>query len=322
MKQRVLIPGMGGQLGTNVARWLEQHSDVAICGLDLEPPRRWMRRAEFHFVRPTDAERIAEVVDEFQPTALAFLWTFEPHSRATPTAAEEQTAVGWRNVADALAESADLDTIVVRSGLEVYGGRGGTTYSTTSPITPTCRFGRMLAAVESGAGELAEATGASVAALRLGPISGANMPSPLGRYLRLPVVPIPLRQKPFTVIHQFDAAAAIARAVEVRYDGVLNVVADGTITPGRAVLTGGRFPLPTVGPFLSVTRLVTELLGGPLPDHTRELLQNGRVAEASDLSAELGLDLAYDAAAVIRDLYSWGSVQPVAAADTEESSAV
>lgn len=310
---------MGGQLGTNVARRLEQNPDIAICGLDLEPPRRWMRRAEFHFVRPTDAERIAEVVDEFQPTALAFLWTFEPHSRATPTDAESQTAAGWRNVADALAESTTLDTIVVRSGLEVYGRRSGTTNiaTTSSPMAPTCRFGRMLAAVETNAGQLGDELDASVAALRLAPISGANMPSPLGRYLRLPAVPVPLLQKPFTVIHQFDAAAAIARAIETSHDGVLNVVADGVVTPGRAVLSGGRLPLPTVGPFLRVTRLITELLGGPLPDHTRELLQKGRVAEPSDLQAELDLDLAYDAEAVIRDLYSWGSVQPVAAADTE-----
>ena len=41
---RVLITGLGGELGTRVAALLEDRDDVdAIFGLDGYPPRRWLR---------------------------------------------------------------------------------------------------------------------------------------------------------------------------------------------------------------------------------------------------------------------------------------
>lgn len=311
---RVLIPGMGGELGTTVARLLEENDAIdAICGMDLEPPRRWMRRAEFHFVRPDEEDRIAELVADFAPTALAYLWMFEPHARSNPTEAAERTRAGWQTVASALREHAHLDTIVVRSGVEVYGRGRGTRIDPEvgDPLKPSCRFGRLLHEIEDQAAELAGEMGASAAALRLAPVSGALMPSPLGRYLRLPVVPLPILPKPFSLVHQFDAATALAKAVEVGFDGALNVVAEGTETTARAVLSGGRVPLPTVGPFLRVTRLATELLGSPLPDHTLELLEKGRCAEPSDLDDALGMTMAYSTADVIRELYEWGRVLPI-----------
>ena len=45
---RVLITGMGGELGTRVAQLLEARTDVTeILGVDFVPPRRRLRRSEF-----------------------------------------------------------------------------------------------------------------------------------------------------------------------------------------------------------------------------------------------------------------------------------
>jgi nucleoside-diphosphate-sugar epimerase len=60
---RVLVTGMGGELGTRVAMLLEAHRDVeAVVGIDVEPPRRHLRRAEFHRVDPRDKVRTVACV--------------------------------------------------------------------------------------------------------------------------------------------------------------------------------------------------------------------------------------------------------------------
>ena len=47
--ERVLITGMGGELGTRVAQLIEQRSWAGeVVGVDFVPPRRRLRRAVFH----------------------------------------------------------------------------------------------------------------------------------------------------------------------------------------------------------------------------------------------------------------------------------
>ena len=75
--------------------------------------------------------------------------------------------------------------------------------------------------------------------------SGSHVPSPLGRLLRLPAVPVPaFADPPFSLLHPDDAAEAMVAAIECRYDGPLNVVGPGAATPWQAVRLGGRVPLP------------------------------------------------------------------------------
>ena len=65
-------------------------------------------------------------------------------------------------------------------------------------------------------------------ALRLAPVLGSHVPSPLGRLLRLPVVPVPaLADPPFQLLHQEDAARAMVEALLRGVDGPLNVVGAG-----------------------------------------------------------------------------------------------
>ncbi|MBA3303213.1 MAG: hypothetical protein M3R01_11030, partial [Actinomycetota bacterium] len=90
---RVLISGMGGELGTKVALLLEQERAVeALAGVDLEPPRRRLRRARFHRIEPRDTQRTAEVVGRFAPTAVAHLGVYEPGAGSSPGAAAHRTA--------------------------------------------------------------------------------------------------------------------------------------------------------------------------------------------------------------------------------------
>jgi len=135
------------------------------------------------------------------------------------------------------------------------------------------------------------------------------MASPLGRYLRLPVVAVgALADPPFALVHQTDAADALVAAAISGPDGPVNVVGAGAVTPVQAVRLGGRVPLPLLGPQWQLARFGAEVLGAPLPHHVRELLVRGRVADGSSCRSLLGLAPSWSTLDVIRDLYEWAAV--------------
>ncbi|MGZ6983008.1 MAG: NAD-dependent epimerase/dehydratase family protein, partial [Ilumatobacteraceae bacterium] len=72
--QRVLVSGMGGELGSLVASLLEAEAWVgSILGIDVDPPRRRLHRSEFHLIDPRDRQRIVDLVVPFDPHVLVHL---------------------------------------------------------------------------------------------------------------------------------------------------------------------------------------------------------------------------------------------------------
>lgn len=265
---RVVITGMGGELGTRVAQLLEARKDVdEIVGIDLDPPRRRLSRSHFHRVDPRDHRRLVDLVIDANPTHVVHLGVFEPHARLAPAQARTATEATAVAVLGAAAECREVQRIVTRSGIEVYGRRrGGPTRPDESvPPQPTCAFGRSLLQVEGLAVAAGEAAGVPVTALRFAPLVGPHFPSPLGRYLRLPIVPVSaLGDRPFCLLHQEDAAAAIVAALDGGVDGPVNVVAPGAVTASQAARLGNRLPVPMMGAGWVAARLAGEVLGAPL----------------------------------------------------------
>lgn len=308
---RVLITGMGGELGTRVANLLEADETVTeILGMDLFPPRRRIFRSEFHRVEPTDRRKAVHLVRDFDPELVLHLGVFEPHSRTSPNEARRGTAASAVSVLGAAAKCPSLRSIVVRSGIEVYGrARGAPTRPDESMgINPTSPFGQSLAHVEQVAVEAGEVADVPVTAVRFAPIVGPSIPSPLGRYLRLPMVPVdPLSELPFSLLHQEDACQAMVAAARSGYDGPLNVVGPGAVTASQMVLMGRRIPVPVFGPGWIVAAAMAELQGAPLPAHSRELLVRGCTADGARAREVLGIDprTTHD---VVQQLYRWHTV--------------
>jgi UDP-glucose 4-epimerase len=309
---RVLITGVGGELGTRVASLLEADGRIdELLGLDAYPPRRLLRRTVFHRIDPRDRQRTAAVVREFGPTAVVHLGIYEPGARSRPGTADEQTAEGTVAALGSAVESPGLDRIVIRSGIEVYGRarHAPTRPDETIAPQPTSGFGRVLLHAESVADHAGQAADVPVTTLRFAPIVGPHFPSPLGRYLRLPVVPISLWSGlPFSLLHQEDAAAAVVAALHARHHGPVNVVGEGAVTAFQATRIGDRVPAPVVGPGWLAVGAAVELLGSPLPDHVREVLQRGRVADGGRVEEILGLSPSYRTDEVVHDLFDWPSV--------------
>ena len=177
-----------------------------------------------------------------------------------------------------------LEYVVLRSGLEVYGPRTAAASVPDEDVMPEPRtpYGRSLLEVESVAAGLRLRYGVGVCALRYAPVVGPHVPSPVGRLLRLPIVPVPaFADPPFSLLHPDDAAVAMVKAIDKRYDGALNVVGPGAATPWQAVRLGGRVPLPVIGPMWEGVARAVEFAGAAVAPHVIELLRHGRTGAGS-----------------------------------------
>jgi UDP-glucose 4-epimerase len=310
--QRVLVSGMGGELGSLVASLLETEPWVgSILGVDVDPPRRRLRRSEFHLIEPSNRDRIVDVVTRFDPHVVVHLAVWEPDARAGTTVAKQLTSQAATSVLAAAAECRSLEAIVLRSGIEIYGrGRGALTRpDEDSPTHPTSEYGRMVADLEASAYGVGERAGVAVSALRLAPVLGPHVPSPLGRVLRQPVVPFSLlADSPFAVVLLSDAALAFVAAAEQRPQGPLNVVASGAISTIQAIRRGRRLPLPLIGPEWRIARQISYLLGAPVPEHVMELIHRGRLADGARLRTTLGVGPQVTTQEVIDRLFSWDAI--------------
>lgn len=315
---------MGGELGTRVTNLVEADERVDdILGIDIDPPRRRLHRAEFRRVDPRHRRKVVRIVRDFEPTAVLHLGVYEPNARSGPALAKALTHHCTVAALGAAADSPALDRIVVRSGIEVYGrARGAPTRPDEACVPePTSPFGRSLLETENTAREIGLVASAAVTAVRCAPIVGPHMASPLGRLLRLPIVPVaPLSDLPFSLVHEVDAAAALVAALHCGFDGPVNVVAPEAVTPMQAARIGGRALLPALGPAWVFASLLSEVLGAPLPAHVRELLMRGRTADGAMAAKVLGTVPETTTPEVIKHLYEWASVTYLRpAASTEDA---
>lgn len=309
---RILISGMGGELGSYVAQLLEALPWVdEIVGIDIDPPRMRLRRAQFERVAPGARDRVARLAHELDPHMVVHLGVYEPAARCDPAQAERFTKASAAEVLGAAAAAPSLQAIVVRSGLEVYGRRRGSPAVPDESVRadPTSPFGRSVHAVEEQALAVGHRRDVPVTLLRFANLVGPHFPSPLGRYLRMPVVPVSGISDPaFSLLHRDDAARAVVAAIEINPHGPINVAGAGVVSPWRAVRTGNRLPWPVVGPGWWLARSAASVAGAPLPEHLHELLTRGRAADISRLRTTLRMLPRYTTSDVVKDLYEWATV--------------
>ena len=303
---------MGGDLGSRVSALLEDQPWVGeLVGLDTDPPRRRMRRAAFHLVSPTDHDRVVDTITAFNPHVVVHIAVWEPYSRANPATARQLTDDAATSILGAAAECRALESLIVRSGTEIYGRAHGapTRPDESADVDPTSEYGRMLAGIERTAGAIGRRIGVTVGAIRMGTVLGPHVPSPLGRVLRMPAVPFSvLADPPFAVVEDIEVARAFVAAAERRLAEPVNVVANGAITALQAARRGRRIPIPLVGPDWELAKVISGLLGAPIPDHVVETMHRGRLADNSRMDELLGFRPAATTMETIEKLYAWPTV--------------
>ncbi|MGA0877685.1 MAG: NAD-dependent epimerase/dehydratase family protein [Ilumatobacteraceae bacterium] len=310
--RRILITGMGGQLGSLIASEMEKQPWVgSITGIDSDPPRRRLDRCEFHRIDAADADRTRSVIHAFDPHVLIHVAVWEPDARAKPRHAEIFTRDAAHSVFAAARSCASLEHVVIRSGLEVYGRAGGRpdVPDENAPTAPTTLYGRMLVELEQFAATSFTGTGADVTPLRLAPVVGPHIPSPLGRLLRMPFVPFNLLRPPlFSVLHEDDAARAFILAAQRTIGVPINVVGPGEVSGFSVARRSHHIPLPLIGPEWMITRRIAHLFGAPVPDHVMEVLHHGRRGSSSRCRSRLQWEPQMSTEDIIDSLFTWEGV--------------
>ena len=242
---RVLVTGMGGELGTRVAQLLEERSEVKRDRRRrlraAAPPAAPQRVPPHRPARPRQARRVRRRASRRRRSRTSAS-TSRRRGCARASAAERTSCARSPRSAPRRAPASSNGSSL-RSGLEVYGrGRG-------RPGVPdeTCTLAphhavRPLAA--RGRGDrrwISDAvTAFPVARVAHRARSRLARPVPLGRLLRLPVVPVPaFADPPFQLLHPDDAARAMVAALLLGVDGPFNVVGPGAATRGRRCASAG-----------------------------------------------------------------------------------
>jgi UDP-glucose 4-epimerase len=277
LKRRVLIMGIAGARGAQLARELERDPRVeAIVGVDEQPPPLALDRTEFVRLAAGDAA-LRRVLRAAQiDTVVDTRWQADV----------EETEALVASLADA-----GVDGLVVCGSAHVYGCSAGDPAYFEEDMALAdegTELERRLRAVEEAAVELrACRPGSRAAILRLVEVAEGDGGA-LGRLLSLPgVVPGVAGFDPrVQLLHPDDAVAALEHAVLEGLDGTFNVAADGVLALSElASLLDRRFVpvLPPWGSGLAAVGL--RHLGAPLPPEAVALLRHGRAVDNRRLKA-------------------------------------
>lgn len=312
--QRVLITGVSNPLGAEVARRLAPHVP-ALFGCDVEDPVSALEEMDFVHA-DTRQSVIGKLVRQLRIDTVVHLAVVvdSPHGgRST----HETNVIGTINVlAGCAGPSSPVRRLVVKSSQAVYGARpdypsllSEDMAGVTAPDSPTSGD---LVELEQLAHDFALRNPACrVARMRLG--FRISRDTTLGRYLSLPLVPTFAGFDPrLQLLHEEDAAEAIARAAMGTQEGVFNVAGHGVVLLSQAIAIMGARPLPVlppVGRWLS-RMAIRSSTGVDLPGHLAELLMHGSVVDCTRLRSEFVWNPVHDTRAVM-DGFALGQYEEV-----------
>jgi UDP-glucose 4-epimerase len=297
MGRRVLITGVSGYWGTELARRLERSSEFTyIAGLDVRPPAADLQRTEF--IR---ADIRNPVVSTLIPQAGVdtvvhsdVLLAPEPGKAARQL--HDINVMGSLQLLAACEKADTVRTIVVRGSAAIYGAEPNAPEFFTEemarrfPLRTT--FQHDVAELENyferHARRYPEVT---VTMLRYQPTLGARIDSPLTRYLRTSAVPVQAGFDPLLqFVHADDAVGALEALVHHPLKGPVNVAGGGSISLSRLLRLAGILALPVPSPLFPAALRVGRRfgLGRELPPDVIPWLQYGLTIDSSRLISETG----------------------------------
>jgi len=301
--QRVLITGVSNPLGAEVARRLASRVP-SLFGCDVDDPVSALEEMDFVHA-DTRQSVIGKLVRQLKIDTVVHLAVVVDSSRGE-RATHETNVIGTMNVLTGCAGPASpVRRLVVKSSQAVYGARPdypSVLSEEVAGFSPTASpTSRDLIELELLAHDFAVRNPACrVARLRLG--YRISRETALGRYLSLPLVPVFAGYDPrLQLLHEEDAAEAIAAAALGTQEGPFNVAGDGVVLLSQAIAIMGGRPLPVLPPAgVWLSRIaIRSATGVNLPGHLVELLMHGSVIDCSRLQSEFGWRPAQSSRAVM-----------------------
>jgi UDP-glucose 4-epimerase len=194
-----------------------------------------------------------------------------------------------------------LRALIVRGSAAIYGSEpsapGFFTEDLAGRFPPRTRFQRDVAELEGlVAGFARRRADVTCTILRLQPVVGAGLDTPITRLVRLPVVPTVLGFDPrIQLLDAEDAVGALVRAVEHPVRGPVNVAAPDVVSLARALRHLRRPALPIAAPLYPQAVGLERRLAGlpPLPEEAFRYMRFGRGVDTTRMTRELGFAPAF-----------------------------
>lgn len=302
----LVITGLFSPLGSLVARWAAD-SGIRVLGVDINPMTRPFPGIEFVHAdirNPLFPELLkAEKVDVIFHSA--FRWRVRRSE-----AIFESNVMGAMKLLGA-ASLAGVKKVVVPSSTFVYGAHIANPFYMTEENEfqgrPGYAFVRDLRDIETFInGFRRQNPEMTLTVLRFANILGHNYPSPLARYLSLPVAPTLMGYDPLLqVIHRNDALQALALALREDHNGIFNIAAPDPL-PLRKMLRLCRTPaMPILHPLaysgFRWTRMLSKKVDALAPIPWDYLRYSWTVA-TEKAETEWGFSPSHDGEATVRQV--------------------
>jgi UDP-glucose 4-epimerase len=294
--RRVLITGVANFWGEHLAQTLADDPQVErVVGIDTRPPApKLLDRIDHVRADLRTADLRAIVADGRIDTVVHNDVPGFADTDHSARQLHELTVIGTLALLTALHELPHLRTLIVRSSAAIYGAQAaGPAFfveELAGRLPLHTRYQRDIGELETLVGAFARrAPGVTVTVLRLQPVVGTTLETPITRLLRSPVVPTVLGFDPqLQFIHEDDSAAGLHHAVHHPVAGAVNVAGDGTVTLSSALRRMGLTALPLPHPLFDTLSRAGVRVGLPqlTPDMAR-FVRYGRGVDTTRMHAEL-----------------------------------
>ena len=294
--RRVLITGVGSQVGSLLAQRLERDPEVEhVAGLDTRRPRLAFDRTEFIEADIRDPEITALIAPLEVDTLVHEQIVRQPGAGMSSRAMHDINVIGTLQLLAACERVASLTTIVVRGSAGIYGAEPHAPQFFTEEMTQLfpqrTRFQRDVAEIENYFETYARRhTGVSCTMLRYQPAIGRDLRTQITRYLSQPVCPTFMGFDPrIQLVDIEDALEALVAAVRNPVRGAVNVAGTGTIGLARMIRLAGRRALPIASPLFGAVTSTAQRLGvDNQSEDFQRLLRYGRGVDTRRLTEEVG----------------------------------
>ncbi len=319
----VLVTGVGGYLGGNLAARLAANPDIErVIGVDTAPPAkdvlRTMGRAEF--VRADIRNPlIAKVISSARvDTVVHASTTANPPAPARRSLIKEMNVIGTMQLLAACQRSRTVRKLVVKSTAAVYGASSKSpavfTEEDTPRDLPSSGYAKDAMEVEGYVrGFSRRRPDVVVTTARLTNLIGPRVDTVLTRYFALPLVPTVLGYDArVQLLHTDDALAILDRATIEDLPGVFNAGGDGVLMLSQAIRRAGHLPVPVLRQAIPG---MARLFGGSRladfsPDQVR-YLNYGRVVDTTRLKTTFGFTPKWTTAEAFDDFVTGSGLRRV-----------